>query len=71
MPRRRTCSGSRPDPVRPFDRPSPTPAAGTTPGPTDVVDCAVQFWRAFDDVRVIVEDPIAIEDGKFSVRWAT
>jgi steroid delta-isomerase-like uncharacterized protein len=42
-----------------------------TGGPTDVVDDAVQFWQAFDDVHMSVEDLIAGEDGKVTLRWAT
>jgi steroid delta-isomerase-like uncharacterized protein len=42
-----------------------------TGGPRDVVDDAVHFWQAFDDVHMRVEDLIAADGGKVTLRWAT
>lgn len=42
-----------------------------TGGPRDVVDDAVHFWEAFDDVHMRVEDLVAGDGGKVTLRWAT
>jgi steroid delta-isomerase-like uncharacterized protein len=46
------------------------PGYGTS-GPKDVVDDAAHFWQAFDDVHMAIEDLIAGEGGKVTLRWAT